>query len=100
MRKKDYARLKGRWPNALKEYRAKKGLTMQQLSEQAGLHNGAYHEYETGRIQPGATTAICLARVLDCTVEDIWGETKDQLSRRKSSRKNRKTSAGRREESA
>lgn len=73
MRKKDYARLKGRWPNALKEYRAKKGLTMQQLSEQAGLHNGAYHEYETGRIQPGATTAICLARVLDCTVEDIWG---------------------------
>ena len=58
--------------NALKVYRAMRDLTQAELAERAGVTRKSINGIETGRYVPSTELALRLARVLCCTVEDIF----------------------------
>ena len=61
--------------NKLKEFRKKRGRTLEQLANESGACSKGYLcDVENGRCEPGVTKAIALARALKTTVEKIWGE--------------------------
>lgn len=54
--------------------RAELGLTQEQLAERAGVRHQAISNFETGwrSLSSGSvSTALKLARALDCTIEDL-----------------------------
>ena len=57
----------------LKEKRLALGLTQAEVAEIVGIETSAYQRYEYGRL-PNAKTAVKIARALDTTVENLYGE--------------------------
>jgi len=60
--------------NNLKHYRKKAGLTQAQLAEKVGISHRTLQDYEQGQKpleKAAAITVLNMARILDCTVEDL-----------------------------
>ena len=56
----------------LEGYRKNKGLSKIQIANMLGLMPSNYNRYEQGTSEPGALTAIQLAKVLDVSVEELF----------------------------
>lgn len=57
--------------NYVKKYRQVAGLTLAQLAELSGVPVSTINDIERGA-EPRVVTAICLARALKVTVEQLW----------------------------
>ncbi len=62
-------------PNRVRTYRTRRGWTQAEMAGRAGISRAAVSAIEIGRLVPSVTAALALARVLGCTVEDLFGLT-------------------------
>lgn len=53
--------------------REKRGLTQVQVAEKSRISVGAYQRYEYGDRKPGVDIAIRIAKILNSTVEELFG---------------------------
>ena len=58
----------------LKEKRKAWNLTQKQVAERIGIQCQSYQRYENQEVIPTVYTAIRLAKTLNATVEEIFGE--------------------------
>jgi molybdate-binding protein/DNA-binding XRE family transcriptional regulator len=58
--------------NSVKTRRLSRGWSQADLAERAGISRPAVSAIEMRRLVPSVTTALALARVLECTVEDLF----------------------------
>ncbi len=69
-----------RYQSRLKTVRTARGLSQAELAESVGLTRQAIYMIEASRYLPNATTALRLARALDCKVEDLFQLEEDLQS--------------------
>ena len=62
--------------NRIKELLAKKGLTAKWVAGKVDCHPTEVSNWIGGRRLPNLTRAIKLAKLLDCSVEDLFPEEK------------------------
>ena len=62
----------------LKAQRTKLGLTQNDIASKIGISPISYQRYESNKRIPDAKTAVKLVKVLNSTVEDIFGEEANQ----------------------
>ena len=60
--------------NNLKQARAKAGLTQVQVATAAGISTRYYQNLEAGESAPTVAIALRIAKALETTVEQIFGE--------------------------
>ena len=60
--------------NLLKEKRKALNLTQKQVAERIGIQWQSYQRYENQEVIPTVYTAIRLAKTLNTTIEEIFGE--------------------------
>lgn len=60
-------------PNGLREARERAGLTQTELASRATITVGAISQFERGDKLPSLATALALARILDSSVEALFG---------------------------
>lgn len=58
----------------LKEKRLACGLTQADVARRAEMPQRTYQNYEMGIREPSVTSAIKIAKALNTTVEEIWGQ--------------------------
>jgi putative transcriptional regulator len=58
--------------NRLKEFRARHGVTQEQLAERVGVTRKTINTVENGVFVPSTVLALKLARALDATVEELF----------------------------
>lgn len=63
----------------VRERRQALGLTQQQLAQRAGVSRQTLVAIEAGRLTPSVTVALRLARVLGCSVEDLFALPEPQV---------------------
>jgi DNA-binding XRE family transcriptional regulator len=56
----------------LREARRQAGLSQEELAERAGISRRAVQFIEYGTYEPGVNTAMRLARVLECRVDELF----------------------------
>jgi putative molybdopterin biosynthesis protein len=54
------------------------GITQEDLAQAAGVTRQAIGAIESGRTQPGVTLALAIARKLETSAEDLFGELRDE----------------------
>lgn len=59
--------------NRIKYYREKRGLTQRALAARAYCGVNSLGSWENGRKIPRVDTALCLARALGVTVDELFG---------------------------
>lgn len=59
--------------NYLKNKRMEKGLTQSQLAKIVGVGRVSITRYETGKDIPPMRKAIKIAKVLGCTLDELFG---------------------------
>lgn len=59
----------------IQQHRTNKGLTLQELSEKTGYTKGYLSKIENSEKGPPVSTLINLARALNITISEIFGET-------------------------
>ncbi len=64
--------------NHLEQLRAQKGLTQQELADQAGVSRQTIISLERGRYNPSITLAFRLARLFGVTVEELFIYSEEQ----------------------
>lgn len=57
----------------LRAAREQSGKTQAQVAKEVGVAERTYQYYESAEKEPGATTAIRIARALGRTVEELFG---------------------------
>ena len=62
----------------IKEYRMKKGLTLQKLAEKTGFTRGYLSKVENTKKAPPISTLIVLAKALGISLSEILGETEEK----------------------
>lgn len=62
--------------NSVKQRRQERGWSQAELAERAGISRAAVSAIEIERLVPAVTAAMSLARVLGCSVEELFGEPK------------------------
>ncbi len=67
----------GRVRSSLREVRQQHGLQQQELAARAGISRQALSELEAGHACPSTAVALALARVLRCSVEDLFALAED-----------------------
>lgn len=65
---------------SLKELRKSKKITQKELSEAIGVSQSAISHIENGKRLPSMKTAQALSDELDCTIDDLFNESKEDLS--------------------
>ena len=55
----------------LRQVRTEKGLTQVELSRKSGVSRSKISQYESGQMFPQIPTLLKLAKVLDCTLNDL-----------------------------
>lgn len=58
--------------NRLKELRAKKGMTQEQLSKKAGISRPALTQIENGKTAPDGNTIAALVKALETPANEIF----------------------------
>lgn len=59
--------------NKIREFRKAKGMSQTELSEKLGVSQQTLSSWETGQNEPLTFNAICLAKLLGTTVEELFG---------------------------
>ena len=59
----------------LRAAREQSGKTQKQVAEESGIAEAAYQRYEYNTRCPNVRTAIRIARAVDGTMEEIFGES-------------------------
>lgn len=59
--------------NKLKKYREQQGLTQSEIASKANLSQRSYQNYENGTREPKVRIANRLAKLLNTTVETLFG---------------------------
>ncbi|MBN1793311.1 helix-turn-helix transcriptional regulator [Candidatus Woesearchaeota archaeon] len=59
--------------NRLKEYREKKSMSQEKLSEAVGVTRQTIISIEGGKYVPSLELALKLAKLFKCKVEDLFG---------------------------
>ena len=62
----------------LSELRKKKNISQEELANALGITQGAVSAYETGRWEPSITTIKKMASILDCTVDELLKDPKEE----------------------
>lgn len=65
--------------NRVRQLRTARGLTQAQLAELAGISRTAVTAIEGSQLVPSVLAALALAKVLECTVEELFLEPSDSL---------------------
>lgn len=60
----------------LRTLRKEKGLTQVQLAQMVHVDQTAISQWERGIVQPRLKNCLQLAQILECSLEDIFTETK------------------------
>lgn len=60
----------------IKVQREKRGITQMVLSEKMKVTQATISMWESGEVRPTADKLPLLARVLECTIDELYGETK------------------------
>ena len=60
----------------LRTLRKEKGLTQVQLAQMVRVDQTAISQWERGIAQPRLRNCLQLAQILECSIEDIFAETK------------------------
>ena len=60
----------------LRTLRKEKGLTQVQLAQMIHVDQTAISQWERGIAQPRLRNCLQLAQILECSIEDIFAETK------------------------
>src|SRR5271165_5410644 len=58
--------------NYLREHRARRGWSQEEMARRAGLSRAGISAIETDRLIPSAAAALALAAALECRVEDLF----------------------------
>ena len=58
--------------NRIKEYRARHNMTQGELADLVGVRRETIGNLEAGRYNPSLRLAMDIAKVFNCTVEDIF----------------------------
>lgn len=66
-------RLHQRWGKRLRSARQSAGLSQTQLAKRLRIHQGRVSEWESGDRVPSDATKFRLARVLDRSLDDLFG---------------------------
>src|SRR5437764_8078267 len=61
--------------NAVKNRRLQQSWSQQELAERAGISRAAVSAVEINRLVPSVAAALALAQALECSVEDLFGQT-------------------------
>jgi len=64
----------------IKEYRMKKGLTLQKLEEKTGFTKGYLSKVENTKKAPPVSTLVILAKALGVSLSEIFGEKEEKSS--------------------
>ena len=59
-----------KWPNRIRELRAKRGLTQTALAALVGMTQPGLARLESGRQTPSVVTAARLRKALGCSIDD------------------------------
>lgn len=62
----------------VKDRRLYFGLTQREIARRVGITSAAMSEIERGAHIPSAVVAILIARELQTSVEDLWGDVADK----------------------
>jgi transcriptional regulator with XRE-family HTH domain len=62
----------------IKEFRMKKGLTLQKLEEKTGFTKGYLSKVENTKKAPPVSTLIVLAKALEVSLSEIFGEKEEK----------------------
>ena len=62
----------------IQQYRINKGLTLQELADKSGLTKGYLSKIEKAKKAPPVSTLINLAKALNITISEVFGETGDK----------------------
>ena len=62
----------------LKEIRIAKGMTQKELANAIEVTDAAICQYENGQREPNLDNLKKLARVLDCTVDELINDPKEE----------------------
>jgi molybdate-binding protein/DNA-binding XRE family transcriptional regulator len=65
-------------PNRVRQFRQRYGWSQDRLATAAGISRTAVSAIEMCRLVPSVAAALALARVLDCTVEQLFGHAEDE----------------------
>lgn len=65
----------------LKSARKAKGLSQSELADMVGVKRQAIYDMESGRYVPNTHVALLLAKVLGCTVEDLFSIASSSVER-------------------
>ena len=65
-------------PNRVRQFRQRLGWSQARLAAAAGVSRAAVSAIEICRLVPSVAAALALARVLDCTVEDLFGNGENE----------------------
>ena len=63
--------------NKLKEYRARLGVTQQEMGRLVGVSRQTISQIERGDYSPSVTLALKLAKICQVSVEDIFSYEED-----------------------
>ena len=64
--------------NRLKEYRARLGVSQQEMGRLAGVSRQTISQIERGDYSPSVSLALKLAKICNVTVEDIFTYQEDE----------------------
>lgn len=64
--------------NRLKEYRARIGVNQQQFGSMVGVSRQTISLIERGDYSPSVTLALKIAKVLNCSVEEVFQYEEDE----------------------
>lgn len=66
--------------NAISRLRKKQGLSQVQLAEKLNITQGAVSQWEMGLSKPKSEILPELAKVLDCTIDELFEDDMDEIS--------------------
>lgn len=61
----------------IREYRAKYGMTQEELADRVGIRRETIGHLENGKYNPSLKLAVDIARVFGTTVEELFTFTED-----------------------
>ena len=68
--------------NGIRDARLYHGMSQREIARNVGISSTAMSAIERGEHTPSAVTAILIARELRTTVERLWGEAAEELTRK------------------
>lgn len=62
----------------IKELRISRGLTQEELAQKINVTQGAISQWEKGLAQPTSDKLPELAKVLRCSIDELYGNTEEK----------------------